>query len=105
MGLIYVYDLDGTLCTEDGDFDSFLSNEDWHTYYENCAPMKGNIEKLRKLFATGNRIIIHTARKSQDLGVTKRWLEQHRVPFHELILDKPKADFYVDTNCRRPEEL
>jgi histidinol phosphatase-like enzyme len=103
--MVYIFDLDGTLCEEDGDFECFITDEDWHEYYKYCTPMIDTISQVRAMYSYGHRIIIHTSRRSQDFTVTKKWLEQHRVPFHELILDKPRADYYVDTNALRPEEL
>ena len=103
--MIYLFDLDGTICEEDGDFENFTTEKDWHNYYTICKPIKDTIIKVRKLFLDNHTIIIWTARWDKDFAVTKEWLERNLVPFHKLIMDKPMGDIYVDANCRRPEEL
>jgi uncharacterized HAD superfamily protein len=102
---VYAFDLDGTLCKEDGDFENFTTSEDWHNYYQNCKPIPETIRQVRFLYYGNHKIIIWTSRRSEDFYVTKKWLEDNRVPFHELVLGKLRVDFYIDNNSLRPEEL
>ena len=101
----YAFDLDGTLCEENGNFESFKTQEDWHNYYKDCKPITKTINSLRFLYSAKRRIIIWSSRRSEDFAVTKKWLEQNKVPFHELVLGKLRVDFYVDNNSLKAEDL
>lgn len=92
----FVFDLDGTLCTiTDGD-------------YLRAQPIQLRIEKVNKLYDRGNNIVIMTARgmgrsngdiniaKSLFEELTKTQLKEWGVKFHQLILGKPAADYYID---------
>jgi len=92
----FVFDLDGTLCTiTDGD-------------YLRAQPIQSRIEKVNKLYDRGNNIVIMTARgmgrsngdiniaKSLFEELTKTQLKEWGVKFHQLILGKPAADYYID---------
>jgi uncharacterized HAD superfamily protein len=78
-------------------------NEWWD--YANAKPIPEIIEKINKLYENGHTIVIHTARFKEDVEVTRRWLKFHRVRYHRLITEKFRADIYVDSNAKRPEEL
>jgi capsule biosynthesis phosphatase len=94
----FCFDLDNTLVTPPrtpGD-------------YSTCEPIKNMIAYVRKLYAEGHFIIIHTARRMRthrgnvgavvaDVGLqTLVQLQRFDVPYHELIFGKPYADFYID---------
>ncbi len=92
----YVFDIDGTICTQtDGD-------------YSEAEPIKDRIEKNNKLFDENHVIIYLTARgmgrtnnnvvESYKLfyDFTKNQLDQWGVKYHDLFLGKPAADVYVD---------
>ena len=92
----YVFDLDGTLCTN--------TNGKYHL----AEPKINNIQKVNKLFDEGNHITIFTARGmntfNNDVSMvysiyfdfTKKQLEDWGVKYHRLILGKPSGDFYID---------
>lgn len=85
---IFCIDLDGTLCTNTfGD-------------YEKALPLNGAISKVNSLYEQGNTIKIFTARGSGSgkdwRHVTEFQLKNWQVRYHELILGKPEADFYID---------
>lgn len=88
MGLRFCVDLDGTLCT--------------NTFgeYEKALPIESAIQKVNSLFESDNLIRIFTARGSgsgTDLKeFTIKQLSSWGVKYHELILGKPEADFYID---------
>jgi 7-cyano-7-deazaguanine synthase in queuosine biosynthesis len=81
----YVFDLDGVLCENGPAAD-----------YAKARPILDNIQRVQQLYRDGHEIVIHTARCSRDRRTTKRYLREHKVPYHHLILNKPVADVYVD---------
>ena len=88
MNKIYVFDIDGTICTNtDGD-------------YENAKPFSDVIDTINKLYVN-NKIIMMTAR-GYVTGLdwtefTKKQLANWGVNYHELIMNKkPYAEVYVD---------
>lgn len=100
----YVFDIDGTICT--------------NTYgnYDTAQPFKERIEKINKLYDEGNRIIFFTARGMNSLNgdvykvydkyfhFTNEQLKLWGVKFHQLILGKPAADFYIDDKGIKDED-
>jgi capsule biosynthesis phosphatase len=76
--------------------------------YNSVKPISKNIEFLRKLYEGGHTIIIYTARhmKTQQGNVggvmakvgksILKNLEDFNIPYHELYLGKPYANFYID---------
>jgi hydroxymethylpyrimidine pyrophosphatase-like HAD family hydrolase len=92
----YVFDLDGTLCT------------DTSGNYELAMPIENRIELVNQLFDSGHEIIIYTARgmgscnnnplKAYEkyYSLTERQLEEWNVKHHHLVLGKPAGDIYVD---------
>ena len=78
--------------------------------YSDVKPIKGAVEKIKKLKENGHYIIIYTARhmKTCDGNVSKvlarigritlDWLEKYQVPYDEIVFGKPWADIYIDDN-------
>lgn len=85
---IYCFDLDNTLCVSDGD------------NYEASTPIADRILKVNFLFNSGNHIIICTARGSLSgldwSEFTRKQLTEWQVSYHELWVNKPYADYYID---------
>jgi len=94
--MIYVFDIDGTVCTNtDGD-------------YENAKPLLRRVEKVNDLYERGNKIIFMTARgmgrsnNDRDFAYkefydfTYNQLKSWGLKFHELYLGKPEADIFID---------
>ena len=94
--MIYVFDIDGTVCTHtDGD-------------YENAKPLLKRVEKVNDLYERGNKIIFMTARgmgrsnNDRDFAYkefydfTYNQLKSWGLKFHELYLGKPEADIFID---------
>ena len=92
----YVIDIDGTICnTKSGD-------------YNNSSPIKKRIDLINSLHEAGNTIVYFTARgmgsnkNDQAIAIekwfdfTKKQLDSWGAKYHELILGKPSADFYID---------
>ena len=85
--MTFSIDLDGTLTNSPGIR---------YTEYYSAEPNYELIAKVNKLYDEGHRIIIFTARHTSDRIVSTKWLEDHKVKYHELILGKPLADYYID---------
>lgn len=99
-GLIYAFDLDGTLCETDG------------MDYMDATPIRARIAVVNTLHARGHTILIHTAR-GNSLGVnarrrllenTRRQLSEWEVRYHRLVA-KPFAHVYVDDRGAHPDEF
>lgn len=103
-----VVDLDNTLTlgAEDG--------------YAAALPNQPLIERLREYRTAGYDIVIHTSRNMRThqgnvgkinvhtLPVIMAWLQEHQVPFDEIIVGKPWCGhdgFYVDDRAVRPAEF
>ena len=97
----YCFDLDGTICdTPDvGGKPSYLSS----------TPFPFMVEQVNKLFDDGHRIIIQTARGRGSgidwTGLTKEQLRQWGVKYHELKVDKPFYDLFIEDKSLRIEEV
>lgn len=97
MKVIYV-DIDETIC----------ETPHPRNYY-NAKPIQENIDKINKLYDSGNTIVYWTARGSRTLenwyDLTKSQLEKWGAKHHELRCDKPYYDLFVDDKNLRIEEL
>ena len=94
----YCFDLDGTLVTHPVEPGNYMT----------VKAIDERILLVRELYRMGHHIIIHTARgmrtykgdvnsvKTAHLQPITSTLERFDIPYHELVLGKPNADFYVD---------
>tara|TARA_R110000824_G_scaffold153926_23_gene325814 strand:+ start:6210 stop:6530 length:321 start_codon:yes stop_codon:yes gene_type:complete len=94
--MTYVFDIDGTICTN--------SNGD----YDSAEPFQERIEMINQLYDAGNKVIFQTARgmgRTNNNVVqayklfydyTKRQLDEWGVKYHDLFLGKPEADIFID---------
>jgi len=104
--MIYVFDVDGTVCTN-------TKNGD----YDKAEPIVERIEEINKLYDLGNTIIFQTARGMgrTDNNViqayklfynyTKRQLDEWGIKYHDLFLGKPDGDLFIDDKGRRDEDF
>jgi hypothetical protein len=96
--IIYV-DIDETIC----------ETPDNPRVYENSKPIIENINKINKLFDEGNTIVYWTARGSRTgtnwYELTKKQLIEWGAKHHELRVDKPYYDFFIDDKNKRIEEI
>lgn len=96
--MIYVFDLDGTLChTERGD-------------YKRSRPIMSRIERVRDLAADGHTIVISTARgyvtEEDHEELTRSQLHHWGVPFHILSVGaKPYGDHYIDDRATNANDF
>lgn len=99
-------DIDETIC--------FYSDTDASTpaggrKYETAVPDYENIMKINELYDSGNTIVYWTARGSRT-GIDWRELTQQQLnewgaKFHELRLDKPYYDLFIEDKSKRIEEI
>lgn len=103
-----VVDMDDTITvTEHGD-------------YEHSKPIQPTINLLKKYKEAGFQIVIHSSRQMRTyegqvgkinvhtLPNIIRWLDQHEVPYDEIIVGKPWCGFtgwYIDDKSIRPSEF
>ena len=92
----YVFDIDGTLCTNTGGD------------YERATPHISRIRKVNDLYDSGHQITLLTARGmgrhkddtymaySDFYNLTKQQLDEWGVKYHKLFLGKPAGDLYID---------
>jgi len=92
----YVIDIDGTICTNT------------EGKYAEALPHRDRIEMINLLYDKGHRIVYFTARgmgtSGEDVSsanlmwyeFTKNQLRSWNAKFHDLIVGKPSADYYVD---------
>jgi uncharacterized HAD superfamily protein len=56
-----------------------------------------NSKIVQELYEHPNHlIIIHTARSSSIRKETEAELRRHGIPYHALVMDKLRADVYID---------
>ena len=93
-----VIDLDGVICPIKKEGQS----------YSELIPNRGAVERLKELRASGNYIIIMTARHmatcESNVGkvmkkmgkLTLDWLEVHGIEYDEIHFGKPNGEIYID---------
>jgi hypothetical protein len=88
MRVIYV-DIDETICTTPKSRD-----------YNDALPVTENIKKINKLYDEGNTIVYWTSRGSRKqinwYELTYKQLNEWGAKFHELQVDKPYYDLFID---------
>jgi hypothetical protein len=96
--IIYV-DIDETIC----------ETPDNPRFYSNAIPINKNIEKINNLYDEGHTIVYWTARGSRTninwYNLTKKQLEDWGAKHHELRVDKPYYDLFIDDKNMRIEEI
>jgi hydroxymethylpyrimidine pyrophosphatase-like HAD family hydrolase len=97
LKVIYV-DIDETICK---------TSED--RKYENSTPIHENIKKINKLYDQGHTIVYWTSRGSRKqinwYDLTYNQLNEWGAKFHELRVDKPYYDVFIDDKTLRIEEI
>jgi hypothetical protein len=103
--MIYIFDIDGTICTNTGG------------EYEKAVPLMERIKEINHLYNKGNTIIFQTARgmgRSSNSTAyaheafyefTRSQLEEWGVKYHSLFLGKPAGDIYVDDKGMKDEHF
>jgi hypothetical protein len=87
----YIVDIDETICESHGD-------------YPNARPYPDRIQKINDLYDQGHTIIYWTARganSGKDWGdLTKGQLDEWGCKRHELWMNKPAYDIWVDDKAQ-----
>ena len=90
------------------DIDETICSYNKKRYYPHAIPIQENINKINKLYDEGHHIIYFTAGGMLTLDgdlfevyrtwydVTKDQLSKWGCKYHQLILGKPGADYYID---------
>ena len=103
MKLIYVY-IDETICNREASSDFGVVHD-----YTKAQPIKENIAKINKLYDEGNTIVYWTARGSRKQinwrELTAKQLDALGAKYHELEVDKPFYDLFIEDKSCRIEEL
>lgn len=93
---IICFDIDNVICKTPGN------------KYRKSIPIKKNIVKINKIYNSGFRIKLFTARfmgrskediklaKKRGYELTQKQLKKWGVQYHELIFGKPSFDLFVD---------
>ena len=64
--------------------------------YSTVKPFPGAKDTINSLKNLGIKIIIFTSRNNEWKGITEYWLKEEGISYDELIMDKPKAQLYID---------
>ena len=103
MRVIYV-DIDETICHRESSIDFGVTHD-----YTKAKPIKENIEKINKLYDEGNTIVYWTARGSRKqidwTELTTKQLNECGAKFHELKVNKPFYDVFIEDKAFRIEEI
>tara|TARA_R100000808_G_C2111827_1_gene125688 strand:+ start:94 stop:414 length:321 start_codon:yes stop_codon:yes gene_type:complete len=103
--MIYVFDIDGTICSNT------------NGKYEDAEPFKERIKKINELYDSGETIFFHTARGMGRSGnsseyansafyvLTREQLQKWGVKYDALFMGKPSGDIYVDDKGAKDENF
>ena len=84
----YCFDIDGVIC-----------NNTWGKY-GTAQPDQSMVDIVNKLFDEGHKIKLFTARGGTTgidwRATTEEQMNKWGVKYHELIMGKPEADFFID---------
>lgn len=83
------------------DFDGTLTEPS--PYPITGALIPERIEYVKRLKSQGHTIILHTARKWEDLDEAVKLCAEQGLVFDEVHGGKPRADKYVDDKAIAPE--
>ena len=96
--MIVGFDLDGVIAKNNGGWTS--------DYYSTCKPNCDAVALMKKLSGQGHKIIIYTARLSNEVkSVTVEWLHRYGVPYDAIHFDKPLYDYMIDDRGVTIEQL
>lgn len=92
----YIVDIDGTICRSQP------------RDYPNAVPLPERIQKINRLYDEGHTIIYWTARGG-NTGIdwselTKKQLDTWGCKYHELRMNKPVYDLWIDDKAIYSEE-
>ena len=98
--LIFV-DIDNTICRTD--------ESKGACKYEESTPILDKISYINSLYDSGNKITYWTARgRSSGIDytdLTKKQLNDWNCKYHELRMDKPSYDLFIDDKTQHPNQI
>jgi hypothetical protein len=83
----YLIDIDGTI-TDD------VPNEEPERM-KTVSPFPEAISTIKKWYLEGHIITFFTSRTEDLRLITENWLNEHNIPFHHLVMGKPRGGNYV----------
>jgi len=94
-------DIDNTICLTD--------DSKGPSKYEQSVPLVDKIAHINSLYDSGNRITYWTARgRSSGIDyteLTKAQLSKWNCKYHQLKMDKPSYDLFIDDKTQHPSQL
>ncbi len=78
------------------DLDGILAKQTSPEKYSSAESIRENINKVNMLYDKGWKIIINTARGWYNYDMTEAWLNRQGVKFHQLVMGKVFAMYYID---------
>jgi len=97
MKKIIAVDLDQTLTIGEYNY--------WKDDIDDIKPNEKVVEWVKQQYWEGNFIVIYTARKEMNRFITEMWLKKYVVWFHVLVMDKLRADIYLDDRNMKLEDI
>lgn len=82
-------------------YSGFLSAIIEDQILQTMKPLKGAVEAIRRIYESGHTVVLITSRgfHPEAYAVTAKWLDDHGIPYHDLIIVPPgktKAEAAVD---------
>ncbi len=100
--MIVFVDIDETICRHDN------SDTSRPRDYNRAIPITENIEKVNAMYDSGDTIVYWTARGAKTgfdwTGLTSQQLQMWGCKYHELRLDKPYYDLFIDDKVLNTED-
>lgn len=78
------------------DLDGVLAKPTQPENYATAQAIHENITKVNKLYDKGWRVVIYTGRGWFNYDMTAHWLKSRGVKYHELVMGKLVAHYYID---------
>lgn len=78
------------------DFDETICRNEGAPDFKPTTIIEGAKEALDKLVSNHWKIIIYTSRHWGEHQIIEDWLNEHRVPFKQIICGKPLARWIID---------
>lgn len=96
-----ICDLDGTLANIEHRVHHIRGSgrRDWNAFFRACTedlPIRNTIHLVQRLHEVGFRVLIMSGRSDLVRAETEEWLEQHAVPYDDLLMRRD-ADHRSDT--------
>jgi uncharacterized HAD superfamily protein len=85
MSTLWLIDIDGTVCED-------IPNET-PELFKTAKPLDGALEKVKELYANGDRVTFFTARTSSHSEDTEKWLTDNGFPYESVCYNKPRINY------------